>query len=83
MDWIHKHDALPIFAGAPPLAEGLLAQRITLALTGLERPPYCAVLDPIPNMYIYDAALLDGGMYTSDGTIRNADVLAKMWGNGQ
>lgn len=79
MDWIRKHDALPIFAGAPPLAEGFLAQRVTLVLSGLERPPYCAVLDPIPNMYIYDAALLDGGIYLSDGTLKNSDEIAKLW----
>jgi molybdopterin/thiamine biosynthesis adenylyltransferase len=71
MQWIKKTDALPIFAGSPPVAEGLLTQRAILCLLNIEYPPYAETLPPIPSIYIYDAAQLQGGIYFSDGNIKN------------
>ncbi|OCG14916.1 hypothetical protein A9G24_06115 [Gilliamella sp. App6-5] len=70
MQWIKKTDALPIFAGSPPVAEGLLTQRAILCLLNIEYPPYAETLPPIPSIYIYDAAQLQGGIYFSDGSIK-------------
>ena len=58
--WMKKNDAVPIFAGTPPLAEGLLSQRVILCLLNQEHPPYSKWLPPIPQMYVYDAATLSG-----------------------
>ncbi|MDC9620242.1 hypothetical protein PSI22_01005 [Xenorhabdus sp. XENO-7] len=66
-----RKDTLPIFAGSPPVAEGLLTQRAVLCLIDKEHPPYAAILPPIPNIYIYDAAQLSGAVYFSDGEIKN------------
>lgn len=71
MQWIKKTDALPIFAGSPPVAEGLLTQRAILCLLNMEHPPYAKTLPPIPSIYIYDAAQLQGDIYFSDGEIKN------------
>lgn len=65
--WMAQYNAAPIFAGAPPLAEGILSQRAALVLAGLERPPFCAPLPPIPAMYCYDAATFEGVWVTADG----------------
>ena len=78
-DWIKENDALPIFAGAPPLAEGFLTQRVVLSLTGLDRAPYASTLPPIPQMYIYDAATLHGDIYTSNGDIANSGEIQRLW----
>jgi molybdopterin/thiamine biosynthesis adenylyltransferase len=78
-EWIDKEDALPIFAGAPPLAEGFLTQRVVLCLLDKEYPPYAQALPPIPQIYIYDAATLSGGFYLSDGTIHNEEEIDKAW----
>ncbi|EGQ7035744.1 thiamine biosynthesis protein ThiF [Salmonella enterica] len=71
MQWIKETDALPIFAGSPPVAEGLLTQRVILCLLDKEYPPYATTLPPIPSIYIYDAAQLSGAIYYSDGNIKN------------
>ncbi|MBF0785347.1 hypothetical protein E4T80_07725 [Muribacter muris] len=71
MGWIKKNDSLPIFAGSPPVAEGLLTQRAILCLIDKEYPPYATTLPPIPSIYIYDAAQLQGDIYLSDGDIKN------------
>lgn len=79
MESIHENNYLPIFAGAPPLAEGFLTQRVILALIDREFPPYAQSLPPIPSMYIYDAATLSGGIYLSNGTIHNEQDIKKTW----
>jgi molybdopterin/thiamine biosynthesis adenylyltransferase len=79
MDWVKENDALPIFAGAPPLAEGFLTQRAILCLLDKEYPPYAQVLPPIPYIYIYDAATLSGDFYLSNGTLHNQEEVEKMW----
>jgi molybdopterin/thiamine biosynthesis adenylyltransferase len=79
INWIERNKAVPIFAGGPPLAEGLLAQRCALILINKEHPPYAEWLPPIPQMYCYDAATLQGQFVTSDGTFKNAGSLQMMW----
>lgn len=37
----------------------------------MEHPPYAKTLPPIPSIYIYDAAQLQGDIYFSDGEIKN------------
>ncbi len=77
--WIDRNMAVPIFAGAPPLAEGLLTQRVALILIGREHPPYAEWLPPIPQMYCYDAATLQGQFVTSDGSFKNIESLERTW----
>ena len=79
MEWIKENDALPIFAGAPPLAEGFLTQRVILCLLDKEYPPYAQTLPPIPYIYIYDAATLSGDFYLSNGDLHNQNEIEKMW----
>ena len=79
MEWIGETDALPIFAGAPPLAEGFLTQRVILCLLDKEYQPYAKTLPPIPYIYIYDAATLSGDIYLSDGSLKNSGEIEKMW----
>lgn len=79
MEWIEEKDFLPIFAGAPPLAEGFLTQRVILCLLDKEFPPYAETLPPIPNIYIYDAATLSGGNYLSNGTLHNKKDIEIAW----
>lgn len=81
MQSIKETDSLPIFAGAPPLAEGFLSQRVVLCLLNKEFPPYAETLPPIPYIHIYDAATLSGGIYLSDGQLKNSDELNKKWEN--
>lgn len=77
--WLKDNNAVPIFAGAPPLAEGLLVQRTILGLIDREYPPYAKWLAPIPQMYAYDAASLSGEMITSDGSFKNTQELEVTW----
>ncbi len=78
-NWMKENDAVPIFAGTPPLAEGLLTQRTILCLLNQEHPPYAQWLPPIPQMYVYDAATFVGEMVTSDGKIKNLEELEITW----
>lgn len=80
-DWIKQNDTVPIFAGTPPLAEGILIQRIALCLLDQEYPPYAKWLPPVPQMYVYDAATLSGEMVTSAGKILNLEELEVTWDN--
>jgi molybdopterin/thiamine biosynthesis adenylyltransferase len=77
--WIDNNKAVPIFAGAPPLAEGILTQRVILSLLDKEYAPYAKWLPPIPQMYIYDAATMTGEIVTSDGEFKNKQDLAITW----
>lgn len=77
--WMNDNGAVPIFAGAPPLAEGILVPRTILGLIGKEYPPYAKALPPVPQMYVYDAATLEGEVITSDGTFKNLRELDLMW----
>ncbi|MGK2740361.1 ThiF family adenylyltransferase [Tepidicaulis sp. LMO-SS28] len=79
LQWIDRNDAVPIFAGAPPLAEGILTQRVALSLINKEYPPYAEWLPPIPQMYCYDAATFHGQLVTSDGRFKNEGTLAVTW----
>lgn len=79
LDSIKETDSLPIFAGAPPLAEGFLTQRTVLCLLDKEFPPYAQKLPPIPHIYIYDAATLSGDFYISDGKLKNIDEINQKW----
>lgn len=80
-NWIKNKKAVPIFAGTPPLAEGILIQRVILNLLDKEYPPYAKWLPPIPQMYVYDAATLSGEVVTSDGTFKNKEELNVIWKN--
>lgn len=77
MAWMRRRDAAPIFAGAPPLAEGILVQRAALVLAGLEQPPFAQPLPPIPAMYCYDAATLRGEFTRADGATRVTPIAAE------
>lgn len=77
--WMKENDAVPIFAGTPPLAEGLLSQRVILCLLNQEHPPYSKWLPPIPQMYVYDAGMLSSEIVTSDGVIKNIEELKISW----
>lgn len=78
--WMGENEgSVPIFAGAPPLAEGILIPRTILGLLDKEYPPYAKWLPPIPQMYYYDAATLTGEILTSDGTFKNQDEMSMMW----
>lgn len=79
MQSIKETDSLPIFAGAPPLAEGFLSQRVVLCLLDKEFPPYACTLPPIPYIHIYDAATLSGDIYLSDGHLKNSEELKRKW----
>lgn len=77
--WIEETKAVPIFTGAPPLAEGILIQRVILSLINKEYPPYGKWLPPIPQMYIFDAGTLNGEIVTSDGNFKNKEELEILW----
>jgi molybdopterin/thiamine biosynthesis adenylyltransferase len=77
--WMQKTRGVPIFTGTPPLAEGILIQRVALVLMGLEKPPYATWLPPIPAMYCYDALTFEGEFVKSDGTQMNAEAVALLW----
>lgn len=79
--WIEQTKAVPIFTGAPPLAEGILTQRVILSLINKEFPPYGKWLPPIPQMYIFDAGTLSGEIVTSDGNFKNKKELEILWSN--
>ena len=77
--WMKDNNAAPIFAGAPPLAEGILTQRVILSLLDREYPPFAKVLEPIPQMYIYNAATFEGEFVISDGEFKNRELLDMKW----
>jgi molybdopterin/thiamine biosynthesis adenylyltransferase len=78
--WMNENNgAVPIFAGAPPLAEGMLVSRTILGLLEREYEPYAKWLPPIPQMYYYDPATLIGEFITSDGTFKNDLSLERTW----
>ena len=48
---------MPIFAACPPLAEGVLLERLALEFTGLsERPPYYVPIPVQPGYAKFDTA---------------------------
>ncbi|OTN86719.1 ThiF family adenylyltransferase [Enterococcus faecium] len=50
--WFVDLKRMPIFAGCPPLAEGVLAERLAQAITGLDQLPG-AVKIPVQPGYVY------------------------------
>lgn len=54
-EWFVERATCPIFAGCPPLAQGLLAERIGLAVTGLDELPGTQALPVTPGYAMFDA----------------------------
>lgn len=54
-EWFITRQTCPIFAGCPPLAQGLLAERIGLAITGLDELPGTQPLPVMPGYAMFDA----------------------------
>jgi hypothetical protein len=54
-EWFVDRKTCPIFAGCPPLAQGLLAERIGLAITGLDELPGTQPLPVTPGYAMFDA----------------------------
>jgi hypothetical protein len=54
--WFIEMKRCPIFAGCPPLAQGLLAERLGLALTGLDEVLDAKPLPVTPGYSMFDAA---------------------------
>jgi hypothetical protein len=55
MDWFVKKQTCPIFAGCPPLAQGILAERLGCAITELDQLPEAAYLPEQPGYAMFDA----------------------------
>ena len=53
--WFINQQRCPIFAGCPPLAQGLLAERLGLAITGLDQLIDCAEIPAQPGYAMFDA----------------------------
>lgn len=56
-EWFIKRQECPIFAGTPPLAQGLLASRIGLAITELDQIPGSRQLPVTPGYAMFDTQL--------------------------
>jgi hypothetical protein len=57
--WFIRDRVCPIFAGTPPLAQGLLASRIGLAITGLDQLPGAVQLPVTPGYAMFDTLRWD------------------------
>ncbi|WP_030264902.1 ThiF family adenylyltransferase [Streptomyces violens] len=53
-EWFIKNQECPIFAGTPPLAQGMLASRIGMAITGLDQLPGSVQLPVTPGYAMLD-----------------------------
>ncbi|MEW2291241.1 ThiF family adenylyltransferase [Streptomyces sp. NPDC006743] len=53
-DWFVKERECPIFAGTPPLAQGMLASRLGQAITGLDELPGSVPLPVMPGYAMLD-----------------------------
>jgi hypothetical protein len=53
-DWFIKRQECPIFGGTPPLAQGMLASRLGLAITGLDQLPGSVPLPVTPGYAMID-----------------------------
>jgi len=53
--WFIYDRVCPIFAGTPPVAQGLLASRLGLAITGLDQLPGAKQLPVTPGYSMFDA----------------------------
>ena len=60
--WFIDMKRCPIFAGCPPLAQGLLAERLGLALTGLDQRPEVKPLPVTPGYSMFDAMTFEAKM---------------------
>ncbi|OGT15779.1 MAG: molybdopterin biosynthesis protein MoeB [Gammaproteobacteria bacterium RIFCSPLOWO2_02_FULL_38_11] len=54
-NWFIDKKTCPIFAGCPPLAQGILVERLALAITGLDQLPNAAQLPVQPGYAMFDA----------------------------
>ncbi|WP_406440554.1 hypothetical protein OHB00_34170 [Streptomyces sp. NBC_00631] len=53
-EWFVHRQECPIFAGTPPLAQGMLASRLGQAITGLDRLPGAVPLPVAPGYSMID-----------------------------
>ncbi len=53
--WLVDQKTCPIFAGCPPLAQGILVERLALAITELDQLPGAAQLPVQPGYAMFDA----------------------------
>lgn len=53
--WFIDEKTCPIFAGCPPLAQGLLVERLAMAITGLDKLPGATDLPIQPGYAMFDA----------------------------
>ncbi|MFD7169499.1 ThiF family adenylyltransferase [Streptomyces violascens] len=53
-EWFIKNRECPIFAGTPPLAQGMLASRLGQAITGLDQLPGAVPLPVMPGYAMLD-----------------------------
>lgn len=61
-EWFIDMKRCPIFAGCPPLAQGLLAERLGLAITGLDELPGAVALPVTPGYAMFDAMTWEAKM---------------------
>lgn len=52
--WFVDLKRMPIFAGCPPLAEGILIERLAQAITGLDQLPGAQPLPVQPGYALFD-----------------------------
>lgn len=52
--WFIEKKCCPIFAGCPPIAQGLLVERLALAITGLDQLPGAAEIPEQPGYAMFD-----------------------------
>lgn len=53
--WMVENKCMPIFAGCPPLAEGVLVERLALAITGIDKVKEALELPVQPGYALFDS----------------------------
>ncbi|SFR44415.1 Molybdopterin or thiamine biosynthesis adenylyltransferase [Yoonia tamlensis] len=79
-DWMQEVGTAPMIATTPPLTHYLVGSRAALMLAGLDQPPYCDALPPMPSYLWVDATRGQCGIYEFNGAFANPDEYAAHFG---
>ncbi|MFQ1699049.1 HesA/MoeB/ThiF family protein [Loktanella agnita] len=82
-EWMQENDAAPMMAVAPPLTHYLIGSRAALMLAGLDHPPFCAELPPMPHYLWIDATRMQCEVYQFDGNFANQGEFERHFGDAQ
>lgn len=70
-DWMQENRTAPMISTTPALTHYMIGSRVALMLAGLNEPPYCEPLPPMPQFLWVDATRMQCEIHTFDGSYVN------------